>query len=90
MVAVAATGLIEAAHRPFDPLYHQNAPKQYNSDHQNQQRGVMDILAPSAPPTDLGREKRAVVSGSIAAGTLLYKTRCLWNPFSRSFWSCGK
>ena len=72
MVAVAATGLIEAALRPFDPLYHQNAPMQYNSDHQNQQRGVMDILAPSAPPTDLGRKKRAVVTGTVV-GTLLYK-----------------
>ena len=72
MVAVAATGLIEAALRPFDPLYHQNAPMQYNSDHQNQQRGVMDILAPSAPSTDLGRKKRAVVTGTVV-GTLLYK-----------------
>ena len=72
MVAVAATGLIEAAPRPFDPLYHQNAPMQYNSDHQNQQHGVMDILAPSAPPTDLGRKKRAVVTGTVV-GTLLYK-----------------
>ena len=67
MVAVAATGLTEAALRPFDPLYknRQNAPMQYNSDHQNKQRGVMDILAPSAPSTDLGRKKRAVVTGTV-------------------------
>merc|ERR1719153_252388 len=59
----------------------------------------MDFLAPSPP---FGRKKRAIVtSGAVAAGgtlalvglgaaSLLYESRCSWNPLSRSYGRCRK